>query len=85
MYPCVKIDRRGVGCLGVNQTLPKGKFTLLFDASKDRWTQTNEATGKSIELLYPWEIDANTIAVDKRFDDWWDANVDFNPLRGKKV
>jgi hypothetical protein len=28
MYPCVKIDRRGVGCLGVNQTLPKGRFTL---------------------------------------------------------
>jgi hypothetical protein len=85
MYPCVKIDHRGVGCLGVNQTLRKGRFTLLYDASKDRWTQANEATGKSIELLYPWEIDVNTITVDKRFDDWWDANVDFNPLRGKRV
>ena len=64
MYPCVKIDHRGVGCLGVNQTLPKGRFTLLYDASKDRWTQTNEATGSSIELLCPWEIDASRITID---------------------
>ena len=85
MYPCVKIDQRGVGCLGVNQTLPKGKFTLIYDALKNRWTQTNHATGKSIELLYPWEIDANTIISDSRFDDWWDANIDFNPLRGQKT
>lgn len=85
MYPCVKIDRRGVGCLSVDQTLPKGRFTLIYNASKDRWIQTNHATGKSIELLYPWEIDANTIINDRRFDDWWDANVDFNPLRAKKL
>ena len=84
MYPCVKIDHRGVGCLGVNQTLPKGRFTLLYDASRIAGLRPTRRRGVLSKLLRPWEIDASRITIDKRFDDWWDANVDFNPLRGQR-
>jgi len=83
-YPCVKIDQRGVGCLGSVQRLPLYAISLSYDAQTMRWIQENQSTGKKMELQYPWEIDPTTMKDDNRFDDWWDAVEHFNPLRAKK-
>ena len=86
LYPCVKVDQRGVGYLGMLQGLPLYTISLSFDAQRMRWIQKNQSTGKTIELQYPWEIDPATMQGDNRFDDWWEAVEHFNPLRaGKKA
>lgn len=84
LYPCVKIDRRGVGCLGMFQKLPLCTIALSYEAQTMRWRQENQSTGKTIELQYPWEIDVATMKADNRFDDWWDAMEHFNPRRARK-
>ena len=85
MYPCVKIDKRGVGCLGLNQKLPLYDLALSYDQLRMRWVQENRTIGKKIELLYPWEIKASATSNNGRFDDWRDAIVHFNPRRGRKM
>jgi hypothetical protein len=68
----------------MTQTLPCYTISLLYDEHTMRWRQENQSTGKAIQLQYPWEINAATMKMDKRFDDWWDAMENFNPLRARK-
>ncbi len=63
MYPCVKIDQRGVGCLGMHHRFPLYEVSLTYDATRGRWIQENHTTGKRIELLRPWEVMSNLSAV----------------------
>jgi hypothetical protein len=51
MYPCVKVDRRGVGCLGTRQKFPLYEVSLTYDASRMRWTQENHITSKKIDVI----------------------------------
>jgi hypothetical protein len=83
-YPCVKVDQKGVRCLGMLQKLPLYAISLSYDAQTMRWIQENQSTGKKIELQYPWEINPATMQGDNRFDDWWEAVEHFNPLRARK-
>lgn len=85
MYPCVKIDRRGVGCLGIHQTFPLYDVSLTYDGARDRWVQENRTTGKKIELLTPWEVMRNPSAVDQTFDDMREAVEHANPLRARRI
>jgi hypothetical protein len=80
-YPCVKLDQRGVGCLGHGTGLPGKRVSIQFNSSIGRWVQKNEATGKEMPLLLPWEINAAGMKTDQRFDDWHDAVRAFNPRR----
>jgi hypothetical protein len=80
-FPCLKLDQRGVGCLGHSMGLPGKRISLEFDPSMRRWLQKNESTGKQLQLLLPWEIVRRTIRTDQRFDDWRDAVRAFNPRR----
>jgi hypothetical protein len=84
MFPIAKVDGRGVGLLGHSMGLPGHRISIAFDDSLRRWVQRNEATGKQIELLLPWEIDPRRYTSDLRFDDWHDAVRAFNPLRLQK-
>ena len=85
MYPCVKIDRRGVGCLGIRQKFPLYEVSLTYDAARGRWIQENHTTGKKIELLTPWEVMRNPSAVDQKFDDNREAVEHANPLRARRI
>jgi hypothetical protein len=84
LYPCLKVDQRGVGCLGMSEKLPLYTISLSYDAHAMRWSQGNQSTGKKIDLQYPWEIDVATIKENNLFDDWWDAVEHFNPRRARK-
>ena len=81
MYTCLKLDQRGVVCLGHSMGLPGHQVSVRFDPSTRRWLQKNEATGKEIQLMFPWEIDPRSIKASQRFDDWQDAVRAFNPRR----
>ena len=81
MYTCVKVDHRGVGHLGQSIGLPGHRVSVRFDPSAGRWLQKNEATGKELKLMLPWEIDPRSLKADQRFDDWEDAVRAFNPRR----
>jgi hypothetical protein len=85
MYPCVKIDRRGVGCLGAHHHFPLYEVSLIYDTARDRWIQENHSTGKKIELLTPWEVMSNLSDVDQKFDDMREAVEHFNPLRAQRA
>jgi hypothetical protein len=85
MYPCVKIDRRGVGCLGIRQKFPLYDVSVAYDDMRGRWTQENHTTGKKIELLTPWEIMRNPTAADRKFDDMREAVEHANPLRARRT
>jgi hypothetical protein len=84
MYPCIKVDHRGLACLGMGMGVPPDRVSLKFDASLGRWVQHNEATGKRIALRLPWEIDPRRFGRDQRFDDWQEAVRRFNPRRLKR-
>jgi len=84
IYPCVKVDHRGVSCLGMGMGLPPDRIAISFDASRARWVQRNKATGKEITLRLPWEIDSRILHRDQRFDDWQEAVRRFNPRRMKR-
>jgi hypothetical protein len=81
MYTCIKLDQRGVSCLGHKWGFPGQRVSIQFDQSTGRWLQKNEATGKEIQLMHPWEIEPRSIKADQRFDDWEDAVRAFNPRR----
>jgi hypothetical protein len=83
--PCVKIDRRGVGCLGIRQKFPLYEVSLTYDAARGRWIQEKHTTGKKIELLTPWEVMRNPSAVDQKFDDMREAVEHANPLRARRI
>jgi hypothetical protein len=85
MYPCVKIDQRGIGCLGIRQRFPLYEVSLTYDAPRGRWIQENHTTGKKIELLMPWEIMRNPAAANQTFDDMREAIEQANPLRARRV
>jgi hypothetical protein len=85
VYPCVKIDQRGVGCLGIRQRFPLYELSVAYDAMRGRWTQENHTTGKKIELLTPWEIMRNPTAADQKFDDMREAVEHANPLRARRI
>lgn len=84
MFPCLKIDHRGGAFLGHSMGIPPDCVSLRFDDGKRRFVQQNEATGKEVPLLLPWEIDARALRRDLRFDDWQDAVRAFNPRRLKR-
>lgn len=83
MYPCVKIDGRGVGPLGQSQVLPLYEMRIGVDPTTGRWVQENVTTSKKQSLLYPWEINPGSLKADQRFDDWWEAVESFNPRRAR--
>jgi hypothetical protein len=85
MYPCVKIDRRGVGCLGIHQTFPLYEVSLTYDSARARWVQENHTTGKKLELLMPWEVMRNPSAAAQKFDDMREAAEHANPLRAHRT
>jgi len=83
-FPCVKIDRRGIGCLGSSQKFPQSEISLYYNPEKMRWIQENRSAGKAVVLRYPWEIDPVKMKDEIRFNDWRDAVEDFNPARTRK-
>jgi hypothetical protein len=85
MYPCVKIDQRGVVYLGARHRYPLYEVSLRFDPTSRRWIQENHTAGKKIELLYPWEILRRPRLRDCRFDDMREAIENANPLRARRV
>lgn len=84
MYPCVKIDRRGLAFLGGSHKFPLYELALNADATTGGWVQRNLTTGKSQRLLWPWEIMRSLPTSSMRFDDYREAVEHFNPLRGKR-
>jgi hypothetical protein len=85
MYPCIKIDRRGIGWLGIRHNFPLYELSLTYDAARVRWIQENHTTGKKIELLTPWEVMRNLSATDQKFDDMREAVENANPLRARRI
>jgi hypothetical protein len=81
MYPCVKLDHRGMHWLGHKMGFPGETVSVRFDPGIRRWVQENEVTGKRIALLRPWELAPHAMSTDQRFDDWVDAVRAFNPRR----
>lgn len=81
MFPCLKIDHRGIGLLGEESGQPGKRISITYDGARGRWVQRNHVTGKEVELLRPSEIDPSKFAIYQRFDDWRDAVRTFNPLR----
>lgn len=81
MFPCLKVDHRGVVFLGHTMGLPGNRVSIRFDPAVGRWIQSNEKTGKRIELKLPWEIDSRNIKASNLFEDWADAVRAFNPRR----
>jgi len=77
MYPCIKLDLRGLACLGHVYGTDSVKLALTFDSQQKRWIQTNRTTGKRIELRCPWEIDSAQLIGNQRFDDWLEARHRF--------
>jgi hypothetical protein len=51
MYPYVKIDQRGVGCLGIRQKFPLYEVSLIYDTARARWVQEIHTTGKKREAV----------------------------------
>lgn len=84
MYPCIKLDRRGLAMLSGSRGLPQHEIALTYDAKTGRWAQENRATGKKQLLLRPWEIMASLPNGNNRFDDYRNAIQQFNPRRGKR-
>jgi hypothetical protein len=84
MYPCIKLDHRGVSWLGIRHSYPLYAVSLSFDPQKRRWVQENHTTGKKIELLYPWEIVRAPSSQDQKFDDMRQALENANPLRARR-
>lgn len=74
MFPAIKISGDGMEYLCYSSEIPVGgpKFSLSL-GSNGRWIQQNNATGKEIRLLLPWEIDPKELQHDNRFDDLKDA------------
>ncbi len=85
MYPCVKIDRRGLGFLGGTHRFPLYEVSLTHEATAGRWVQENRTTGKRQPLLWPWEIMKSIPTAARRFDDYREAAEDFNPRRGRRA
>ncbi|MGC2629402.1 MAG: hypothetical protein WA265_05530 [Rhodomicrobium sp.] len=81
MFPCLKVDHRGVTLLGHSMGLPGEQVSVCFDPTRGRWSQSNDKTGKRMELMPPWEIDPSKIKTSILFDDWADATRSFNPRR----
>lgn len=84
MYPCVKIDRRGLAFLGGTHRFPLYELSLTVEPKTNRWIQENRTTGKKQPLLWPWEIVKSVPSADRRFDDYRQAAEHFNPRRGKR-
>ena len=70
MYPCLKIDQRGIIFIGMSFGLPGEEVSLKFDMRENRWRQKNHMTGKDMLLIFPWEVKAATILKNNRFDDY---------------
>lgn len=70
LYPCLKINKDGTKFLGSSSEIPVGgtKVNLEYDRM-GRWIQRNLTTGKTIQLLFPWEV----YKEDGCFDDLDDA------------
>ena len=84
MYPCVKIDRRGLAYLGGIYQFPLYEVALTVEPKTKRWIQENRTTGKKQPLLWPWEIVKSNPRAGRRFDDYRQAAEHFNPRRGKR-
>ena len=85
MFPCLKIDRRGMGCLGMRNKFPLYEVSLTYDPARGRWIQENCTTGKKIELLTPGEILRDLSVVSRTFEDAREAIEHFNPLRAVRT
>ena len=83
MYPCIKIDKRGLAYLGGTHQFPLYDVALIVEPKTKRWVQENRTTGKKQPLLWPWEIVKSVPSADRRFDDYRQAAEHFNPRRGK--
>jgi hypothetical protein len=80
MYPSLKVDQRGVLFLGASHSFPLYDVSLHYDIQRKRWRQENLTTGKTVDLLYPWEILADSIKTDMTFNDMREALQDFRSV-----
>lgn len=70
LYPCLKINKDGTKFLGGSSEIPVGGTKINLECDHmGRWIQRNLTTGKTIQLLFPWEA----YKEDGRFDDLDDA------------
>lgn len=81
MYPCLKVDQRGIGLLGAHHHYPMYEVSLTYNSQKQRWVQENHTTGKKVELRCPWEILQKPVLSDLTFNDMREAVEHANPLR----
>ena len=81
MYPCLKIDERGIRLLGMTMQSDNARVSLRYDSGLARWMQKNEITGNEVMLLRPWEINAKSIKRSILFDDFAEAIREFNGRR----
>lgn len=66
LYPCLKINKDGTKFLGGSSEIPVGGSKINLECDRmGRWIQRNLTTGKTIQLLFPWEA----YKQDGRFDD----------------
>lgn len=73
MYTCVKVDRRGIVCIGTNSGFPGQRISMKYDNKSRKWRQHNEQTGKIIPLLLPWEINIRQLTINQTFNDHKDG------------
>lgn len=85
MYPCMKIDEKGVGYLGGSQRFPLYEVSLRYDPAMHRWIQKNHTTGKEVTLLHPPEVISSPANIHRTFNDMREALEHFNPARAKKA
>jgi len=73
LFPAVKISARGTEALEYGIEIPVGGTKIRLDYNGRRWIQRNVSTGKTAPLLFPWELNADKVRTDMKFDDLKDA------------
>jgi hypothetical protein len=73
MYPCVKVTKSGAEYCGMRIQSPVDGTDLSIRADADgRWMQQNHATGRIVQMAFPWEIDYRAVVGDDKFNDFSD-------------
>lgn len=82
LYPCVRLDGKGVHLIGENVEIPIGGDKIeLKPSQQGRWVQRHVNSGTEIPLKYPWEIDLAQYSENQTFDYLKEAEENF---RGPK-
>lgn len=84
LFPCIRLDARGVQLIGESVEIPVGGEKIeLKPMNRGRWSQLHVNSGTEINLQYPWEIDFTSITENQMFDYLKDAKERFH--RGSKT